>query len=285
MPLLLIAIAIAEAEEGAIGDGAAVHLALEEIGYGCIGGVIAGLAAAAVVRVGVPRRFVDSIWLQVVPVAGAALAYGLAVWMGGSGFIAAFIGGAVFGGLRREVGGEATLFLEEAGGLLGAVTFILFGAVMLVPMLDDLSADVVLYALLSLTVVRMIPVGLAMLRSGARLPTVAFLGWFGPRGLASIVFAVILVEDANLVNESVLVNTIFFTVGLSVLLHGLTATPLAGRYAAWFAAHPRDAAPAFESAPATDTHTDGQPGCGKNIGTSRTPQPRKLRVRPVSTRP
>ena len=163
VPLLLIAIAIAEAEEGAIGNGAALHLVLEEIGYGCIGGVVAGLAAAAVVRVGVPRRLVDSIWLQVVPVAGAALAYGLAVWMGGSGFIAAFVGGAVFGGLRREVGGEVTLFLEEAGGLLGAVTFILFGAVMLVPMLDDLSAEVVLYALLSLTVVRMVPVGLAML--------------------------------------------------------------------------------------------------------------------------
>ncbi len=91
-----------------------------------------------------------------------------------------------------------------------------------------------------------------MLGSGARLPTVAFLGWFGPRGLASIVFAVILVEDADLANESVLLNTIFLTVGLSVLLHGLSATPLAGRYAAWFAAHPRDAMPAFESAPAPE---------------------------------
>ena len=252
VPLLLIVIAIAQAEEGAIGGGAALHLVLEEIGYGCLGGVIAGLAAAAVVRLGVPRRLVDSAWLQVVPVAGAALAYGLAVWMGGSGFIAAFVGGAVFGGLRREVGGEATLFLEEAGGLFGAVTFILFGAVMLVPVLDDLSAEVVLYALLSLTLVRMVPVALAMLGSGARLPTVAFLGWFGPRGLASIVFAVILVEDADLANESVLLNTIFLTVGLSVLLHGLSATPLAGRYAAWFAAHPRDAMPAFESAPAPE---------------------------------
>ena len=252
VPLLLIAIAIAQAEEGAIGDGAALHLVLEEIGYGCLGGVIAGIAAAVVVRVGVPRRLVDSIWLQVVPVAGAGLAYGLAVWMGGSGFIAAFVGGAVFGGLRREVGGEVTVFLEQAGGLLGAVTFILFGAVMLVPMLDDLSAEVILYALLSLTVVRMVPVGLAMIGSGARAPTVAFLGWFGPRGLASIVFAVILVEDADLANESVLVNTIFLTIGLSVLLHGLTAAPLARRYAAWFAAHPHDAAPAFESAPAPE---------------------------------
>ena len=252
VPLLLIAIAIAEAQEGAIGDGEALELVLEEIGYGAIGGLIAGLAAAAVVRVGFPHRLVDEIWVQVVPVAGAALAYGLAVWMGGSGFIAAFVGGAVFGGLRREVGGEVTLFLEELGGLLGAATFVLFGAVMLVPMLDDLTAEVVLYALLSLTVVRMVPVALAMLGSGARPPTVAFLGWFGPRGLASIVFAVILVEDAHLANEPVLLDTIFLTIGLSVLLHGVTATPLAGRYAAWFAAHPRHAVPAFESAPAPE---------------------------------
>ena len=172
--------------------------------------------------------------------------------MHGSGFIAAFVGGAVFGGLRREVGGDVTLLLEETGGLLGAATFVLFGAVMLVPMLDDLTTEVVLYALLSLTLLRMLPVGLAMLGTGARRPTVAFLGWFGPRGLASIVFAVILVEEATLAHESVLLNTIFFTIALSVLLHGLTAAPLAGRYAAWFSAHPRDAAPAFESAPAPE---------------------------------
>ena len=250
VPLLLIAIGIAEAEDGAIGHGAAVRLVLEEIGYGCLGGVLAGLAAALVVTVGVRRRLIDATWLQVVPVAGAALAYALAVWMGGSGFIAAFVGGAVFGSLRRDVGGEVTRFLEQTGGVLGAVTFILFGAVMLVPILDDLTVAVVVYALVSLTVVRVIPVALAMLGTGARRPTVAFLGWFGPRGLASIVFAVILVEEAHLTHASVLVTTIFFTIGLSVLLHGLTAAPLAARYAIWFAAHPRDAAPAFESTPA-----------------------------------
>ena len=209
VPLLLIAIAIAEAQEGAIGNGAAFELAARGDRLRMRRGAIAGLAAAAVVRLGVPRRLVDEVWLQVVPVAGAALAYGLAVWMHGSGFIAAFVAGAVFGGLRSEVGGEVTLFLEELGGLLGAATFILFGAVMLVPMLDDLSAEIVLYSLLSLTLVRMVPVGLAMLRSGARRPTVAFLGWFGPRGLASIVFAVILVEDATLAHELLLLNTTF----------------------------------------------------------------------------
>jgi NhaP-type Na+/H+ or K+/H+ antiporter len=250
VPLLLIAIAIAEAQEGALGHGAAAQLVLEEIGYGIVAGLIAGLAAAVVVNLGVARRFIDPTWLQVVPVAAAALAYGLAVWMGGSGFIAAFVGGAAFGALRGRVGGDVTLFLEETGGLLGAVTFVLFGAVMLAPILHDVSGAVVLYAFLSLSVVRIVPVALAMVGSGARLPTVAFLGWFGPRGLASIVFAVILVEDANLAHESVVLNTIFVTVGLSVLLHGLTATPLTGRYATWFMTHPRHALPAFEAAPA-----------------------------------
>ena len=252
VPLLLIAIAVAEAEAGVVGNGEAVQLVLEEIGYGIVGGVIAGLAAAAVVRLAVPRGLVDSLWLQAVPVAGAAFAYGLAVWLGGSGFIAAFVGGAVFGGLRRQVGGEMTQFLEETGNVLGGVTFILFGAVMLIPALDDLSAEVVVYSLLSLTLVRMIPVAIAMLGTGARRPTVAFLGWFGPRGLASIVFAVILVHDADLAAESLILNTIFVTIGLSVLLHGVTASPLADRYARWYAAHPREAKPAFESVPAPE---------------------------------
>ena len=133
---------------------------------------------------------------------------------------------------------DATRFLEESGGVLGATTFILFGAVMLVPALGHLSVPVVVYALLSLTVVRMVPVAIAMLGSGARRPTVGFLGWFGPRGLASIVFAVILVEDADLAGEALLLDAIFLTIGLSVLLHGLTAVPFTERYAAWFAAHP-----------------------------------------------
>ena len=257
VPLLLIAIAVAEAEEGAIGHGAAVRLVLEEIGYGCVGGVVAGLAAALLVRFCVPRGLVQSSWLQVVPAAAALLAYGLAVWLGGSGFIAAFVGGAVFGALRREIGGEVTFFLEETGGFFGAATFVLFGAVMLVPVLDDLTAEVVLYSILSLTVVRMVPVALAMLGSGARRPTVAFLGWFGPRGLASIVFAVLLADEADLVHESVLLDAIFLTIALSVLLHGVTASPLAARYAAWFAAHPPDAEPAFESVTAPEQRPPG----------------------------
>ena len=252
VPLLLIAIAVAEVDEGAIGGGSALILLAEEVGFGIVGGVIAGLVAAIVLRSGVPRRWIDPAWLQLVPVAGAGLAYGVAVALHGSGFIAAFVGGAVFAALRGDVGGEVTEFLEEAGGLLGAVTLMLFGAVMLVPVLGRLSAELILYALLSLTVVRMVPVAMAMLGSGARWETVSFMGWFGPRGLASIVFAVILVEDASLANESVLQDAIFLTIGLSVLLHGLSAMPLTDRYASWFASHPKEDAPAFERVPAPE---------------------------------
>ena len=252
VPLLLIAIAVAEAEAGTVGEGEAARLVVEEIGYGVIGGVLAGIVAAYIVKIGVPRGLVEAHWLQVVPVAGAALAYGLAVWLGGSGFIAAFVGGMVFGGIRRDTGGEVIELTEEVGGLLGGVTFILFGAVMLAPMLNDLSAEAVVYAILSLTLVRMIPVALSMIGTGARRPTLAFVGWFGPRGLASIVFTVILIEDTELTYPGVLAQAIVATIGLSVLLHGLTASPLTERYVRWYAASRDAGATALESGPAPE---------------------------------
>jgi NhaP-type Na+/H+ or K+/H+ antiporter len=104
----------------------------------------------------------------------------------------------------------------------------------------------IVYAVLSLTIVRMVPVAIAMLGSGARAPTVLFVGWFGPRGLASIVFAVVVVEGGGLPHTSTLVTAIVVTVALSVVLHGVSAAPLARRYAAWHAA---EGAP-MESKPA-----------------------------------
>jgi NhaP-type Na+/H+ or K+/H+ antiporter len=195
---------------------------------------------------------VESTWLQVVPLAGAALAFGIADPIGGSGFIAAFVGGAVFGGLRNRRGGEVGYLLDEVGGLFNAVTFIVFGAVLLGPALGNLSWPIAAYAVLSLTVVRIVPVAVAMLGTHARRQTVGFLGWFGPRGLASIVFAVLLEESGGLPHEQTLLTTIFATIGLSVLLHGLTAAPLAERYARWFESHPRGSLSPLESGAATE---------------------------------
>ena len=244
VPIFLIALAVAEAEAGAIGDGAAARLVAEQIGYGLIAGAVAGAVAAAVVLVAERHANVDAAWLQIGPVAGAALAYGVAVPIGGSGFIAAFVGGMVFGGLLRGGVEQVEGLLEEGGAVLGAITFVVFGAVLLGPALGHVTVAIVGYAILSLTLVRMLPVAVALLGTGARAPTVGFLGWFGPRGLASIVFAVMLEEGSDLPNEETILLTVFVTVGVSVLLHGLTAAPLANRYAGWFEANPRDRVPA-----------------------------------------
>src|SRR4029077_14849444 len=123
VPLFWIVLAIAQAEAGSIGDGAAARLVLEQIGYGILAGVIAGVAAACVVIVGVKHGFIDHSWLQVVPLAGAGLAFGIADPIGGSGFIAAFVGGFVFGAIRRRSGGEIEYLIEEVGNVLNAVTF------------------------------------------------------------------------------------------------------------------------------------------------------------------
>ncbi len=251
VPLFFIVLAVAQAQAGDVSDVAAFRLVAEEIGFGILGGVVAGALAAAVVVLAGGRRLIDGTWLQVVPLAAAVLAYSLAAGMGGSGFIAAFVGGMVFGGIRRRHGGEVGYLIEELGGVLSATTFIVFGAVMLGPAFGAVSWTIALYAILSLTVARMLPVAVAMLGAGARRPTVGFLGWFGPRGLASIVFAVILIEEGGLPHQGLIVTTVVITIGFSIVAHGLTAAPLANRYAAWFESHPKDSLPTLESRSAT----------------------------------
>ena len=206
VPLFWIVLAIAQAESGDIGDGAAVRLVLEQIGYGILAGVLAGIAAACVVIVARGHGRVEGSWLQVVPLAGAGLAFGLADPIGGSGFIAAFVGGFVFGAIRRRTSEDVGYLIEEVGEVFNAVTFIVFGAVLLGPVLGDVTWQVVLYAVLSLTVVRLIPVAISMIGTGLRRPTLAFLGWFGPRGLASIVFAVLVLEEGGLPHDDLILE-------------------------------------------------------------------------------
>jgi NhaP-type Na+/H+ or K+/H+ antiporter len=190
-------------------------------------------------------RLIDEIWRQIIPVAAAVFAFGSAEALGGSGFIAAFIAGMLYGPLTRKDAAKTMGFIEEAGALLDGVTFLVLGAVLLGPTFEDLSWQVVLYAVLSLTAVRMLPVAIALWGTRARWPTVAFMGWFGPRGLASIVFAVI-VEDTHQAHPTILTTT-YLTVGLSVLLHGLSAAPLVGRYTGWYAATGEQRAPTMEN--------------------------------------
>jgi NhaP-type Na+/H+ or K+/H+ antiporter len=256
VPLLLIALAVAEVDQSSPSAHHAVRVVFEEIGYGLLGGVAAGVAVTALVKVGVRHRLITGPWLQVVPVAGAGLAYGIAVGLGGSGFIAAFVAGAIFGALAGRESEEASRLPEEVGGLLGGVTFLAFGAVLLGPTLEHVTWQIALYAVLSLTLVRMVPVAVAMIGSGAGAPTVAFLGWFGPRGLASIVFAVIILEESNLPGAETILLTSYLTVGLSVFAHGISAAPLATRYARWYESHAQQRE-TMESVPAAEPRPRG----------------------------
>ncbi len=247
VPLFTIVLALAEADSGRISDLHAFRIVAEAIGWGLAAGIVAGTLGAAVLVTAGRRGWVADPWRQVIPAATAALAYTSADALGGSGFIAAFAAGVVFGAIRRRRGGEVGYLVEQLGGILNATTFVVFGAIMLGPALGDATWSIAAYAVASLTIVRLLPVSLALAGSGARRQTVAFIGWFGPRGLASIVFSVLLVEAGTLPHENELVTTITLTIALSVLLHGLTAAPLARRYADWFDRHPENAKPTLEN--------------------------------------
>jgi NhaP-type Na+/H+ or K+/H+ antiporter len=233
VPLLLIALAFAGAEAGEVADP--VLLVVEEIGFGVAGGVAAGAAAALLLRAAVGRGWVGRLWRPVVPVASTGLAYGLATMLGGSGLIAAFVAGLTFGTVSGGAAAESEEVEEVVGVVLSALTFAVFGAVVAPLAFDSIGGGSVLFAVAALTIGRMLPVAIAMLASGARLPTVLFAGWFGPRGLASIVFGVLILQSGIGGGVDLVLDTIALTVLLSVVLHGVTAPPLTGRYAAWLA--------------------------------------------------
>jgi NhaP-type Na+/H+ or K+/H+ antiporter len=233
VPLLIVFLTIAQAEEG-IGHVEPVKVIVEEIGFGVAAGVAAGALGAWVLRRFARRGWMEGTWRQITAVATALLAYAAAAALGGSGFIAAFVAGIAFRLVAADLAKEATFLAEQSGELLDAVTFLLFGALLLSPALGELDWRVGLYAVASLTLVRMLPVALAMVGAGMRRFTVVFLGWFGPRGLASIVFVLLFLEETELPERPLLLAVVTWTVALSVYAHGLTAWPGATRYADWY---------------------------------------------------
>ncbi|WP_457404601.1 cation:proton antiporter [Streptomyces sp. TE12347] len=203
-------------------------------------GLAVGWGGGRVLRGARERGWVGGDWRQVFVLAVAACSYMLAVAVEGSGFIAAWVAGFAFGiSLRRSptvdrpAAGEDTADLaERLAELLASLSFLVFGAVLLGPSLEHLDWRVLTYAVLSLTVVRMLPVALSLAGTGLALPTVGYIGWFGPRGLASVVFGLLVVEE-HVPGVQLLGRVIAVTVALSILAHGMSAAVLADRYGAW----------------------------------------------------
>ncbi len=246
VPLLLIALAFASAEGG--GDTEPVRLVLEEIGFGVLGGLVAGAGGALALRFSRQRGWVAGAWAPLVPLAATGLAYGLATVLHGSGLIAAFTAGLAFGTLAAASEQEAVETIETIGDGFSAVTFFVFGAAIVPAVFGAVTWTSLLFVVLTLTVARMVPVALALLGTKARAPTVAFVGWFGPRGLASIVFAVLILQAEPIPNLDIILATISLTVVVSVYAHGVTALPLTERYVSWMRANRRPDALADEGA-------------------------------------
>lgn len=235
VPFFLVALDISLSTLKGGVPSAVISNAASQIGWGIAAGVGAGVLGGALLRFAEQRSWVKDEWRQLLTLSVALSAYAAASGLGGSGFIAAFVGGMTFGRVSGEHGLRVAYVTEEAGNLLAAVTWIGFGALALGAALPHVTWRVVVYALLSLTVVRMLPVAIALTKSGARFQTMAFIGWFGPRGLASVVFALLALER-GIPQSQTLLTTVVVTVCLSVVLHGLTSVPLVSAYHRWYAA-------------------------------------------------
>jgi NhaP-type Na+/H+ or K+/H+ antiporter len=226
-PVVLVAIAgAATAEhEASVGPGAAAA----ELALGVLVGVLVGGAGGFVVSVARRRGWAEGGFAGSAVLALAICAYACSLAVHGNGFIAAFVGGLAYGATSGKRGERLVPYVEETGALVSLLVWLAFGAIAVVPAFENLTWQRVLYAVLSLTVIRMAPVALALAGRKLGYTAVAFVGWFGPRGLASVVFALLALEDIGK-PAAPAVSVIAFTVLLSVVAHGLTANPLAHRY-------------------------------------------------------
>jgi NhaP-type Na+/H+ or K+/H+ antiporter len=226
VPVLLFFIALSTAGEAGGETESALRLVAEELGIGIAVGLTLAFAGAHFLRWSHRMGWLSEIWVQVTIVALAFSAFSVADSLHGSGYIAAFSGGLLFGSLAGEHKHRLLLAAESTGETLALLTWLVFGSVVIAPALSQFSWNVILYALLSLTVIRMLPIFLSLTGLGENVASKAFLGWFGPRGLASIVFATIVI-NAGVPNAELIALVVICTVFISLVAHGMTANPLA----------------------------------------------------------
>jgi NhaP-type Na+/H+ or K+/H+ antiporter len=222
----------------------------QQIGWGVVLGVVVGGGAITVLRWAAQRGWSDARFEQLATFVVPIVALFGASAISGNSFIAAFVAGLTFGSLGhdRDGDGMATTplserldaFTEDAGQLLAIGAFFVFGNVLLPDVLDHITVAVVACALLTLTVGRMLPVWISLIGTSTKAPTRIFIGWFGPRGLASVVFGLLLLEETEVTSElgavgDELFGVIALTVTASVLLHGASAAPGARAYGRWAA--------------------------------------------------
>jgi NhaP-type Na+/H+ or K+/H+ antiporter len=232
-PVVMFALAGAVCADAASASGhvdaPGVWQALAELGIGVVVGPAIGLAGGWLLRYARHRSWAAEEFAGIAVLALALVAYLGALAAHGNGFVAAFGAGLAFGAAAGSRGRAELVFLEQASGLVALLVWIAFGAIVVPIVVNGVDPLILAYEILSLTLVRMVPVALVSVGSGIDRTTVLFVGWFGPRGLASLVFALLALEELDEGAEQA-VAVIGVTVLLSVLAHGFSAAPLATRY-------------------------------------------------------
>jgi NhaP-type Na+/H+ or K+/H+ antiporter len=227
VPILFLFIALAlGTDTGGSSVVFAIKLVAQEVGIGLIVGLGMAAMGAWILKVCYKRGWITEIWMQLPVVALALGSFAVAQSLHGSGYVAAFVGGLLFGSYKTSEKHGLILAAEGTSETLALLTWVVFGSAVLGQSLGYFSWQVVMYAVLSLTVVRMLPMFVALTGSGESTTSKLFLGWFGPRGLASIVFAVI-VLNRGVEGGGLLAMIVVCTVALSIVAHGFTANPLA----------------------------------------------------------
>ncbi len=234
LPVLLLAISMAGV--GAEPQSAAgwLRFAVAQVTLGPMVGVVTGYVGGKLIVAAAERGWISPTLEEIAPLSLAFLAYAGAELTGGNGFIAAFFAGLTVGNTAREVCSQVHEFAEAEGELLTLLVFLVLGAVILPDMIRPSALaqpSLFLFVLASLTVARMVPVALSLLGTSVRWQTVVFMGWFGPRGIASVLYLLLVLEGMPLAGKEVIAGAVLVTVATSIFAHGLTAYPGARRYA------------------------------------------------------
>ena len=241
IPFFALFLVLADAEKENIPAAQWILFAAEQIGLGILVGLIVGVLGGYLVNKAIDKGLMRGRFQWIGFLALAIISFVAADAVGGSGFIAAFVGGFATTLTGRHVSESIIEFTATGGEIFSLAVFFIFG-VLAASLMSGITLVILIYAVLSLTLIRMLPVAISLLKTRLQPESVLFIGWFGPRGLASLVLLLITLNEApgipGLKTIAMVVST---TVLISVFAHGITAKPAIDWYAAKIASLPSDA--------------------------------------------
>lgn len=233
LPIVLFFIHLAAVSESLVDAGYWFDFVTHQLVLGPVVGAVVGFGGGRLVEWGGQARWMSSSFQRISAISVSLLAFAGAEAVDGNGFIAAFVAGFVLGNTAKRACTSLIEFAEAEGQLLALSAFFVFGVAEIGPTIDALTAPLVLYAVLSLTLIRMVPVSLSLFGTGLHAPTHVFLGWFGPRGLASILYIFLVLEESGLRGRNQIFSVVMCTVLLSIFAHGMSAWSASQ----WYARH------------------------------------------------